>query len=93
MDGFVPDKKCPFCAYTGNRIEAWEVRGHIEYAVMCLNCGALGPNDLGKSGAVEMWDIRREEYPGPTANEVTKPRISFEPVYEGYLGFHPKMKA
>ena len=60
---FVPKKPCPFCACPNVRIESWE-RGHTEYAVMCLNCGAFGPNDLGKSGAVEAWDMRREEYPG-----------------------------
>jgi hypothetical protein len=60
--------KCPFCAYTKHRVESWTVgesRGqHTEYAVMCLNCGAFGPNDLGESGAVEGWNMRREVHPG-----------------------------
>ena len=56
-------KKCPFCGYTKTRIEDWPVGDHTEYAVMCLNCGAFGPNDLGRSGAIESWNMRREVYP------------------------------
>ncbi len=59
-------KPCPFCAYTKTRIESWEIASnspHTEYAVMCENCGAFGPNDLGKSGAMAMWNMRRKEYP------------------------------
>ena len=55
-------KVCPFCDKTEHRIESWNVEGgdnHTEYAVMCENCGAFGPNDLGKSGAIEMWNLRR----------------------------------
>jgi hypothetical protein len=62
-------KPCPFCAYDKARIEKWEVgegRGkHVEYAVVCENCGCFGPNDLGWSGAVEMWNMRRKEFPAP----------------------------
>ena len=58
-------KLCPFCAYDETRIESWTVYEglpgeHPEYAVMCLNCGAFGPNDLGISGAEKMWNLRRE---------------------------------
>lgn len=59
--------KCPFCAYDKTRVESWQTEApdkHTEYAVLCLNCGAFGPNDLGRSGAIEAWNMRRDEYPG-----------------------------
>ena len=60
-------KKCPFCGSDLNRLESWVVYEghpgeHTEYAIMCCNCGAQGPNDLGQSGAEEMWDLRRPMY-------------------------------
>ena len=63
-------KPCPFCASPQSRIEHWDVWNnpqfrHTEYAVTCENCGACGPNDLGESGAVEMWNLRRAEFPKP----------------------------
>ncbi len=56
---FKHSKPCPFCASENLSVELLQVMGHNEYAVMCKNCGSFGPNDLGKSGAVEMWDLRR----------------------------------
>lgn len=56
-------KPCPYCGnvnvaivtrIVGNRFP------HYEYAVACKNCGASGPNDLSESGAVKMWNLRRE---------------------------------
>jgi hypothetical protein len=38
-------KNCPFCASIEIRCET--------------SCGAIGPNDLGWSGAVESWNLRR----------------------------------
>lgn len=62
-------KKCPFCASTKSRMESWQIgvhpNLHREFAVMCENCGAFGPNDLGKSGAIEAWNMRRETFPAP----------------------------
>lgn len=59
-------KKCPFCAYPKTRIEC-NVVGHTtmhyEYVVICENCGATGPSDLGKSGAIESWNMRRRKFP------------------------------
>ena len=66
---FQASKPCPFCASTDNRIEEVPASGHMEYAVMCENCGAFGPNDLGQSGAVEMWDMRRDRFPCEEAGQ------------------------
>lgn len=69
-------KPCPFCAYTKVGFNAWPVNAHglfshTEYTVYCKNCGAEGPNDLGKSGAVEIWNLRRKFYNAPDfVNEV-----------------------
>lgn len=56
-------KPCPFCGKNMQRREAWTVKTntpHQENAIVCGNCGAQGPNDLGWSGAEEMWNLRRE---------------------------------
>lgn len=60
-------KPCPFCAYDNADVIDWQALDHTEYAVLCLNCGAQGPNDLGKSGAREAWNRRRKEFP-PCSN-------------------------
>lgn len=69
-------KECPFCASPDSRIESWVVTiardTHMEFAVLCKNCGALGPNDLGESGAVEGWNMRRETYPPARHNNVNR---------------------
>jgi hypothetical protein len=46
------------------KVQDWKVNEgfpseHKEYAVVCGNCGAFGPNDLGWSGAEEQWNTRR----------------------------------
>ena len=61
MTMFKTTKLCPFCASDKNRLVELDADNHKEYAVMCENCGAFGPNDLGEWGAVEMWDLRREQ--------------------------------
>ena len=76
---FRPKEKCPFCAYDHSRIETLDAGDHAEYAVMCANCGAFGPNDLGKSGAVEAWNMRRQEYPGPNDAGFSGPWIGPDP--------------
>ena len=61
-------KPCPFCAYAKNRIEKVVVGRttmHYEFYVTCENCGATGPCDLERSGAIEMWNLRRTEFPKP----------------------------
>ena len=51
------DKPCPFCA---SRILRCEERDIGEgWIVWCANCGAFGPNDLGRPGAIEVWNMRR----------------------------------
>ena len=70
-------KPCPFCAYTKTRIESWQANTndhHWEHAVTCENCGACGPSDLGKSGAIEMWNMRRTEFPNTTKGAETNPQ-------------------
>jgi len=57
-------KPCPFCASTDTSMESWiafesQPGEHAEYAVMCKNCSAFGPIDLGWSGAEKMWNLRR----------------------------------
>lgn len=70
-DAFLQNAKpCPFCAYTKVGFNTWPIEfrsklHHTEYTVWCKNCGAEGPNDLGMSGAVEMWNLRRKSYPAP----------------------------
>ena len=56
-------KPCPFCASPKTRIDEWPVALHTEYAGACEHCGATGPYDLGVSGAIEMWNLRRTEFP------------------------------
>lgn len=61
-------KNCPFCANDNLQLDSWIVgedapSQHIEWSVACQNCGAYGPNDLGKSGAEEAWNIRRSILP------------------------------
>ena len=56
-------KPCPFCASPKTRIDEWSVALHTEYAGACEHCGATGPYDLGVSGAIEMWNMRRTEFP------------------------------
>jgi len=50
-------KPCPFCGY----VEVTKVfRDDTWYYVICDKCGACGPADLGKSGAIEAWNERKE---------------------------------
>ncbi len=56
-------KPCPFCGSEKQRVDKWLIERindkHMEFAVLCENCGAIGPNDMGRSGAIEMWNLRR----------------------------------
>ena len=52
-------KPCPFCGFTDNRIESQPVHDHVEYAILCLNCGAFGPSEVSRYRACKMWDMRR----------------------------------
>jgi len=51
------DKPCPFCASKDIVCEQTDVGEG--WLVWCRNCGCFGPNDLGWSGAIEMWNLRR----------------------------------
>ena len=56
------DKSCPFCASRDILCEESSIKYcfHGErWVCWCRNCGAIGPNDLGWSGAIEMWNMRR----------------------------------
>lgn len=59
-------KPCPFCGKNKQQLSTFTAlegqRGeHKEYAIFCGNCGASGPNDLGQTGAEEMWNLRRRD--------------------------------
>lgn len=58
-------KQCPYCAYDRTRIETMIALGsdHYESRVMCLNCGAYGPNSMNEERAAKSWNMRREIYP------------------------------
>lgn len=51
------DKSCPFCA--SKDIKCGDADIGEGWVCWCANCGAIGPNDLGWSGAIEMWNMRR----------------------------------
>ena len=81
-------KQCPFCASANVELQHWTVRDnggryHWEYAIVCGNCGAFGPSDLGESGAIEMWNMRREKFPdggmepGPTTRIEEWPEVEW----------------
>jgi hypothetical protein len=65
-------KPCPFCGVLNPSINSREIGtgagAHWEYWVTCENCGATGPSDLGKSGSVAMWNLRREYDPNHPNN-------------------------
>lgn len=57
-------KPCPFCGHDTTKLDSWRViyhDVHMEYAFVCQNCGARGPNDVSPSRAEEMWNLRRPE--------------------------------
>ena len=51
------DKQCPFCASRNLKCEERDIGEG--WVCWCANCGAIGPNDLGWSGAIESWNMRR----------------------------------
>jgi Lar family restriction alleviation protein len=50
----IPLKPCPFCG-SKVRLDYFDAVGH-PYYVVCEECHALGPSDLGNSGACEAWN-------------------------------------
>ena len=51
---------CPFCASNDIRHEQdTQANGVKVWVCWCGNCGAFGPTDLGWSGAIEKWNMRR----------------------------------
>ena len=51
---------CPFCASNDIRHEQdTQDNGVKIWVCWCGNCGAFGPTDLGWSGAIEKWNMRR----------------------------------
>ena len=70
-------KPCPFCASPKNRIDYDSVvsgKPPMYVWVICENCGACGPSDLGKSGAIEMWNLRRTVFQNTTESVGTNPQ-------------------
>lgn len=51
-------KPCPFCGTP----EPFILHVDGRYSVLCshTDCGAEGPVDLGRSGAIEAWNTRAE---------------------------------
>ena len=56
-------KKCPFCAHDKTGFKTVFAGGRHEHRVVCLNCNALGPNELNADLAVASWNERREVHP------------------------------
>jgi Lar family restriction alleviation protein len=54
-------KPCPFCGSDNIEIYPTGYGRPPKWAVMCDNCQAEGPVDLGESGAVEQWNTRPSE--------------------------------
>jgi len=51
---------CPFCASNDIRHEQdTQSNGVMVWICWCGNCGAVGSRDLGWSGAIERWNMRR----------------------------------
>lgn len=61
-------KECPFCAYNAAEFETLTIDDHFEHRIMCLNCGAMGPNDVGNAQVIKAWNMRREAYPSVQAD-------------------------
>ena len=64
-------KQCPFCASSLWEVDFWlsgAADSHKEYCIQCLNCGAQGPNNMTRELAIEMWNMRRAEFPKPYAD-------------------------
>lgn len=61
--------QCPFCGFFKSHMEVMEfwvpLPEHSEYYIVCDNCGARGPNAMDRDKANELWEMRREYYPGP----------------------------
>lgn len=58
-EGMYRVKNCPFCNSDDIRVDSEKQTNHTSWYCSCGNCGAIGPFDLGWSGAVEMWNLRR----------------------------------
>jgi Lar family restriction alleviation protein len=63
-------KPCPFCGSNHLTGETAIVPGDVkmqqeENRIICLNCGAQGPNELTRQKALDMWNMRRREFPAP----------------------------
>ena len=51
---------CPFCASNDIKHEQDTQENGVEvWVCWCGNCGSFGPTDLGWSGAIAMWNLRR----------------------------------
>lgn len=58
-------KPCPFCGNTWLRMLSEKKENLTWWFVQCetMSCGAVGPYDLGESGAVEAWNRRISDPP------------------------------
>ncbi len=50
-------KPCPFCSSRKVEIVTFHQRGE-HYLVRCKTCGAKGPFDYERTGAIEKWNRR-----------------------------------
>lgn len=55
LDGVV----CPHCASEALGCAVLEHDNHDEYAIVCYNCGAVGPDELTRELAIQMYKMRR----------------------------------
>ena len=49
-----PLRACPFCQSPELQVD--QTMGH--YAVLCIRCGAFGPDATSKGSAMERWNRR-----------------------------------
>jgi Lar family restriction alleviation protein len=52
---------CPFCGKNNGLTLELTPSETTRHFVMCTDCGAEGPYDLGESGAIESWNTRPVE--------------------------------
>jgi Lar family restriction alleviation protein len=52
---------CPFCGKNNGLTLELTPSETTRHFVMCTDCGAEGPYDLGESGAIESWNTRPTE--------------------------------
>ena len=62
--------ECPFCGAKRCKHIYINQGDHLEYAIACENCGAVGPNSLTILSAMDAWNMRRKEMPAPYTSKL-----------------------